>query len=136
MLHPLARARVGGDLRCERRRLARALESGRARRFPRDDVPVLVGEGDDRVVERSLDVRLADGDVLADAAARATTGRLTTGRGQLLACLLAAADRLLRPLAGARVGLRPLTVHGQAAPMADAAVRADLAETLDRLRPL
>src|SRR5262249_30854440 len=71
VLHPLAGGRVGRDLGGERRRLARALESGRAGGLPDDDVPLAVGEGDDRVVERRLDVRLADGDVLADAAALA-----------------------------------------------------------------
>ena len=34
-------------------------------------VPLLVGQGDDRVVERGLDVRLADRDVLLDPAAGA-----------------------------------------------------------------
>src|SRR5262249_29183375 len=76
VLHALARTRVRGHLRGERRRLARAFEAGRAGGLPRDDVPVLVGERHDRVVERGLDVSLTDGDVLADAAARAAPGRL------------------------------------------------------------
>src|SRR4026207_1485727 len=80
MLHALACARVGGHLRGERRRLARALEAGRAGGLPRDHVSVLVGERDDRVVERRLDVGLADRDVLADAAAGATPGRLSPWR--------------------------------------------------------
>src|SRR5581483_1380885 len=50
--------------------------------------------------------------------------------------LLAASDRLLRALARARVRLRPLPVHRQAAAVADPAVRADLDEALDRLLPL
>src|SRR5580765_3469929 len=50
--------------------------------------------------------------------------------------LLAAPDRLLRALAGACVRLRPLTVHREAAAVADAAVRADLGQALDRLLPL
>src|SRR6267142_2081065 len=71
----------GGDLSCERRRLTRALETGRAGGLPRDHVALLVGESDDRVVEARLDVRLADRNVLTDAAAGATTGRCgTTGR--------------------------------------------------------
>ena len=73
-----ARARVGGHLGGERRRLARALEADRAGRLPGDDVPLLVGERDDRVVERRLDVRLPDRDVLAHAAARAASGRCLT----------------------------------------------------------
>src|SRR5581483_11903319 len=80
VLHALARGGVGGDLRRERRRLARALEPGGAGRLPHDHVPVLVRQGDDRVVERRLDVRLTDRDVLADAAARATAGRGSPGR--------------------------------------------------------
>src|SRR5207302_4705888 len=75
VLHALAGARVGRDLSREGRRLARALEPGRASRLPGDDVPGLVCERHDRVVERRLDVRLADRDVLRDAAARATAGR-------------------------------------------------------------
>src|SRR5205085_5203166 len=103
VLHALPRARVGGDLRGERRRLARALEPGRAGGLPRDHVALLVGQRDDRVVEARLDVRLANGDVLADAATRATPGRLTTGRCHLLR-LLPATDGLLRALA--RTGVR------------------------------
>src|SRR5512134_2704499 len=50
--------------------------------------------------------------------------------------LLPAADGLLRALAGARVRLRPLPVHRQAAAVADAAVGADLLQALDCLRAL
>src|SRR6266511_3536262 len=138
VLHPLARARVGGHLCSKRRRLAGALEAGRAGGLPRDHVSVLVGERDDRVVERRLDVRLTDSDVLAHTAPRATAGRLSTRGGHLgfRRCFLAAADGLLRALARARVRLRPLAVDRQAAAVTDAAVRADLAESLDGLRPL
>src|SRR5580765_6820513 len=135
VLHALPRAGVGGDLRGERRRLARALEARGAGRLPRDHVAVLVGQRHDRVVEGRLDVRLADRDVLADATARATSGRLTTGRRHLLR-LLPAADGLLRALARTRVRLRALAVHRQPAPVAQAAVRADLGQPLDRLRAL
>src|SRR5262245_42257833 len=78
VLHALAGARVGGHLRRERRRLARALEAGRAGGLPDDDVALGVGERDDRVVERRLDVRLADGDVLPDPAPGATAPCLST----------------------------------------------------------
>src|SRR5690349_19277603 len=47
--------------------------------------------------------------------------------------LLSASDGLLRALAAARVRLRALPVHRQPAPMADAAVGANLGEPLDRL---
>src|SRR5262249_42569844 len=87
VLHAFPRARVCGHLRGERGRLAGALEARRAGRLPRDDVPVLVGEGHDRVVERRLDVRLTDGDVLADAAARTTARRLSARRRHYLAFL-------------------------------------------------
>src|ERR1700758_4957962 len=58
------------------------------------------------------------------------------GGAKLLRRLLAASDGLLRALAGARVRLRPLSVHRQAAPVADAPVGADLGEPLDRLLPV
>src|SRR6185312_28049 len=133
VLHALAGTRVGSDLRGERRRLARALEARGAGRLPRDHVPVLVGQRDDRVVERRLDVRLADGDVLLDTATRAATGRSFARRRHLLR-LLPASDGLLRALARTRVGLRPLAVHRQVAAVAQTAVGADLLQALDRLR--
>src|SRR5207302_5733167 len=77
VLHALAGTGVGGDLGGEGRRLARALEAGRTGGLPRDHVALVVGQRHDRVVERRLDVRLADRDVLLDAAARATAGRLS-----------------------------------------------------------
>src|SRR6185437_6562381 len=81
LLDALAGRAVGGDLGGERGRLARALEACGAGGLPRDDVPLAVGERDDRVVEARLDVRLADRDVLADATARtALRGRCSTGR--------------------------------------------------------
>src|SRR5919198_748024 len=86
VLHALASAGVGGHLGGERRRLAGALEAGRAGRLPRDDVSVLVRQRHDRVVERRLDVRLADRDVLADTTPRATAGRRPSRRSHLL-CL-------------------------------------------------
>ena len=48
---------------------------------PHDDVALGIGERNDRVVERCLDVRLADRDVLASAPTGATAGRgLLAGR--------------------------------------------------------
>src|SRR5207247_9123078 len=49
---------------------------------------------------------------------------------------LAATHGLLRPLTRASVGLRALPVDGEAATVADAAVRADFLQALDRLGPL
>src|SRR4051794_16601514 len=68
LLDALARGGVSRHLRREGGRLARALEPGTACGLPRDHVAVAVGQGDDRVVERRLDVRLADRDVLLDLA--------------------------------------------------------------------
>src|SRR5262249_14733897 len=102
-------------------------------------VAVLVGQRDDRVVEARLDVRLPDRDVLPDAAARATPGRLSTRRCHLLG-LLPAADGFLRALARTRVRLRALPVHRQAAAATEALragpVGAYLGQALDRLRPV
>src|SRR5690606_11219662 len=66
----LARGRLGGELRGVGRRLARALEADGSRGGPADDGARGVGDGDDRVVERRLDVGLAHRDVLLLLAAR------------------------------------------------------------------
>src|SRR6185295_8480344 len=71
LLDALAGGRIGGDLGGEGSRLAGALEAGAAGGLPCDHVALTVGESHDRVVEAGLDVRLADGDVLLDAAAAA-----------------------------------------------------------------
>src|SRR3954471_18525026 len=55
---------LGGHLRGERRGLAGALEADGAGGGPRDHRPGRVGDGDDGVVERALDVSLALDDVL------------------------------------------------------------------------
>src|SRR5690606_12647380 len=55
---------LGGELRREGRRLARALEADLARRGPRDDGTRGVRDRHDRVVEGALDVRVAVRDVL------------------------------------------------------------------------
>src|SRR6188472_1725831 len=60
-------------------------------------------------------------------------GRAISGLGR---GLLAPPYCLLRALARARVRLRALTVHRQAAAMAETSVGADLLEPLDRLRAL
>src|SRR5919107_1880689 len=64
VLGGLAGGVLGGHLRRERRGLARALEADVACGRPRDHGAVGVGDRDDRVVERALDVGLAHGDVL------------------------------------------------------------------------
>src|SRR3712207_763623 len=68
---------------------------------------------------------------------RPARGRRGAGIGLLLPRLLLAGDgHALRPLAGARVGLRLLPAHGQPAAMAQAAVAADLHQALDVLGAL
>src|SRR4051812_3965575 len=136
LLDPLAGGGVGGDLGGKGRRLARALEAGAAGGLPRDDVALSVGQGDDRVVERRLDVRLADRDVLLGAAAT-PLGPLRSGAQLLLPRLLLAGHlHSLGALARARVRLGVLAADRQAAAMAQAPVAADLHETLDVLRAL
>src|SRR5918993_4579984 len=76
VLHRAAGGLLGGHLGGERRALLRALEADVAGRGPGEDVPLLVGDRDDRVVEGALDVRHPVGDVLPLLAARATTARL------------------------------------------------------------
>src|ERR1700733_1738552 len=60
-----------GNLRGIRGRLARTLETHRARRRPGNGVALRVGDGDRRVIERRIYVRYARGDILALAAAYA-----------------------------------------------------------------
>src|SRR5688500_12444736 len=101
LLHALLDALAGGSVRRhlggEGSRLAGALEAGAAGGLPGDDVALAVCEGDDRVVEACLDVRLADRDVLLDLAAAA----LGSSRGRhhfLVAFFLPATCMRLGPL--------------------------------------
>src|ERR1700744_6434973 len=64
VLLSLASRTLGGHLRRERRGLTRSLESDVAGGRPAEDVALRVGDGDDRVVERALDVRVTVRDVL------------------------------------------------------------------------
>src|SRR3954447_6159621 len=70
------RGRLGGHLRGERRRLARALEAHLAGARPGDHVAQRVRDRDDRVVERALDVGVPVSDVLLLLAAHLLRGRL------------------------------------------------------------
>ena len=71
-----ATAALRRHLSGERRRLARALESGVAGRSPGERVALPVGDRDDGVVERRVDMRDTLGDVLLDLLARAGRSRL------------------------------------------------------------
>ena len=64
MLHCRLGSGLGGHLRGERRGFAGALEADRAGGLPRDDVALGVGDRNDGVVERRLDMSSANGDVL------------------------------------------------------------------------
>src|SRR5262249_22303568 len=64
VVHRPAPGGLGGHLRGERGGLAGPLEADGAGRGPRDHRTRGVGDGDDGVVERALDVSLALGDVL------------------------------------------------------------------------
>src|SRR5439155_10261478 len=115
----------------ERRRLARALEAAHARRRPRDHVAAHVGDGDDGVVERRLDVSDAALDVLLDLLLGdlghddSLRPRLGSRRGDATELPLA------RALARTRVGVRALAAHRQALTMAQAAIAAEIHQPLD-----
>src|SRR6185503_19197581 len=137
-----AAATLGRDLRGERRRLARALEAGIARGRPGQRVALAVGDGDDGVVERGVDVRDALGHVLLDLLARARGSGLL----QLLArrCVTAShlcglpgldveLDRCLaRTLARPRVGPGPLPAYRETFAVTRAAVAVQVDQALDR----
>src|SRR2546429_5628115 len=75
VLHRPARGGLGGQLRGERGGLTGALEADLAGRGPGDDGPGGVGDRDDGVVERALDVCLTVRDVLAFLAPYLLDGR-------------------------------------------------------------
>src|SRR5262249_13202808 len=139
VFHRTPRRRLGGELRGERRALARALEPDVAGARPRQGVPGLIRERDDRVVERRLDVRNAVRDVPALFALRAPSGRtrfchfVLRLRCSVLAGLLLPGDRLLRALPGTRVRARALPVNREAPAVPESLVAADLHLALDVL---
>ena len=59
------------NLSCKRSRLARTLEALATRRGPRQSVALAVGDGDDRVIERSVNVSNAVRNILTDFLANA-----------------------------------------------------------------
>src|SRR5581483_4037685 len=140
MLHRPAGGRLGRHLGGERRRLARPLEADVAGRGPGDGVPLLVGDRDDGVVERRLDVGDAVGDVLPFAPARSPSAWLGLGHCSpcplVLSGLLLPGHGLLRALTGPGVRPGALPPHGEAAAVAEAGVTADLHLPLDVLGDL
>src|SRR6188768_1562237 len=117
VFHALFGGRVGGHLGGERGRLARTFEPGRTGRLPGDHVAVGIGEGDDRVVERRLDVRLPVGDVLFNPAAGAPFRRFFLSHLCLYLALAGYAEAS-GALAATSVGLRPLAANRQPATVA------------------
>ena len=69
MLHRGAARDFTGDLRGVRGRFTRPFKALRTGRRPRDCVALSVGDRDDRVIERRIDVRDARCNILAFAAA-------------------------------------------------------------------
>src|SRR5690606_2111142 len=133
IFHGNATSRFSGNLRGERRRLARALEACATRRRPRQGVALTVGDGDDGVVERSVNVRDAVRDVLLDLFAHARSAAGGSFRHNPVPRLfLQGRSSTTRALAGASVGASALAAHGQAALVAHAAVGSQVDQTLDR----
>src|SRR6185436_12434274 len=138
---------LGGDLRGERRALARAAETAAARSRPRERVALAIGDRDDRVVERRVHVRDRVRDVLLDLLAAGLPGAATGGLALLLLLLISHSSsakplrltggrvhldrRLARALARARVRARALTTQRQAAAMTDAAIAAEIHQAFD-----
>src|SRR5690606_9121470 len=100
IFHGLATSLLGSNLCCERRGLARALETGATSRRPRQGVALAVGNGDDSVVERCVDVR--------DAVRYALFDLLASARGAACGsfCHLLFLDYFFREAAARRGPLR------------------------------
>ena len=129
VLHGGAAGLLGGELCGERGALAAALVPDGTGRRPGDDVALGVGDRDDRVVERALDVHHTGAHVLAVTLARPT--RLRLAWPLLPHCLLLVGNRALRALAGAGVGVGALTTDRQTLAVTDALQAADLDLALD-----
>src|SRR5215218_8882447 len=125
LVHSLVRDALGRHLGRERRALAATFETQGSRRFPGDDVALLVAHGDDGVVEGALYVDHAGGYVPADALP------LLPLPAHLP--LLPSAYRRLRSLALAGVRLGTLPAHGQAPAVPDPAVGPCVYESPDVL---
>src|SRR5512132_32064 len=132
---------LGGELRGERGGLPGPFEAHVPGARPAERVPLLVGDRDDRVVERRLDMGLPVQDVLL----LSTLRLLRLGLGHavrapfrllLLRDLLLAGDRLLRSLAGPGVRVGPLAADRKRPTVPDALVAPDLDLALDVLRDL
>src|SRR5690606_8702988 len=114
---------LGGDLRGERGRLARAAEARAARGRPRQRVALAVGDGDDGVVEGRVHV----GDAVGDDALDLLLDFSGSWLGHVCSLLL---DGLARALAGPGIGPGALAAQGQAATVAQAAVAGQVHQAL------
>src|SRR5215210_1240042 len=135
LIHGLVRDALGRHLGRERRALAAPLEPERPRRFPGDDVALLVAHGDDGVVEGALYVNHAGRYVPADLAARPARPARALALLPLPAHLplLPPTYRRLRSLALAGVRLSTLPTHGKAPAVPDAPVRSNVYKAPDIL---
>jgi hypothetical protein len=131
VLHRAPSGLLSSHLCRVRRRLTRPLETNVAGRCPGDRIAALIGDGHDRVVERTLDVCDAMGDVLTLTLTWAPSpcGWLS----HLLDRLLLAGHRLLGALTGASIGVGALAANGQTLAVTDALVAANLHFALDVL---
>src|ERR1700723_2017924 len=144
LLRGIARS-LGGDLRRERRRLARAAEAAAARGRPGQGVTLPIGDRDDGVVERSMYVRDRVQHILADLLADGLAG-LRAAAGALARLFLISHGvsllnltwggvhlhgLLARSLAGTGIGARALAAHRQPLAMPDASIAAQVHQALD-----
>src|SRR5215218_811003 len=135
LIHGLVRDALGGHLGRERRALAAPLEPERPRRFPGDDVALLVAHGDDGVVEGALYVDHAGRYVPADPATRPASPARALPLLPLPTHLplLPPAYRRLRSLALAGVRLGALPTDGEAPAVPDTPVGPDVYKPPDVL---
>ena len=96
----------GSDLGCERRRLARALEALSTAGSPGQCTALAVGDRDDRVIERRVNVCNAIGDVLANLLANALRSRVIGCFCHLDLLSMLSADHFLPVAADLRGPLR------------------------------
>src|SRR5688572_21451135 len=127
---------LGRDLRGERRRLARAAETGTAGRRPRKRVALAIGDRHDRVVEGRLDVRDAVGDDALGLLLGLRRGVCCCGLVHVFLPVRLALGRLARALAGAGVRAGALAAQREAATMAQATVATEVHQALHADRDL
>src|SRR5699024_9469530 len=130
MLHRGLGSNFGSALRGRRSALTRAAEVQRTSACPGNGVALGIGNGDDGVVERALNMSSAGTDIFAFLllSAGLCTGFRSSHFSSSL--LLLVRDSALGTFAGTRIGLGALAAARQALAMADATVALDLGRTL------